>query len=166
MAAGHRMFHFYGGIQDPTPYAWVHPLGDFEEIENAIKSKNSFSSEYKLNLAYFLETWQEIVSKGFTPEWFLFHPDQFFGTDDLKVNIAPQKRRLIEIMDTLGIEEEPHYNDSANAISKERDKARERKQAFFDMQLDVSEEMAKIKEHRATLAWSHGHDSLFTRRID
>ena len=134
MAAGHRMFHFYGGIQDPTPYAWVHPMNDFEEIENAIKSKNFFSSEYKLNLVHFLETWQELVSNGFTPEWFLFHPEQFFGTDDLKVNIAPQKRRLIEIMDTLGIEEESHYNDSANAISKERDKARERKQAFFDMQ--------------------------------
>ncbi len=133
MAAGHRMFHFYGGIQDPTPYAWAYPMTDFEGIANVIKSKNS-SSEYKLDLVHFLETWQEIVSKGFTPEWFLFHPEQFFGTDDLRVNIAPQKRRLIEIMDTLGIEENPNHDESGNAIYRKRDEARERKQAFFDMQ--------------------------------
>jgi hypothetical protein len=134
MSAGHRMFHFYGGIQDPTPFAWVQSMTDFDGIRNALRNWEDTSIGSKLNLNQFLEAWQEIVSKGFTPEWFLFHPEQFFGTDDLQVNIAPQKRKMIEIMDTLGIDDEPLHDESDDRRSKERDKARERKQAFFDMQ--------------------------------
>jgi hypothetical protein len=134
MSAGHRMFHFYEGIHDPTPYAWIYPMTDFEGIENAVRSIEYGSSETKLNLDNFLEAWHEIVSMGFTPEWFLFHPEQFFGTDDLKVNIAPQKRKLIEIVDTLEREDESLPSVSEKLVEKEKNLARERKQAFFDLQ--------------------------------
>jgi len=134
MSAGHRMFHFYGGIHNPTPNAWIHPMNDFESIENAIRTWRGVPRDQKLNLDLFLESWIDIVSEGFTPEWFLFTPEQFFGTDHLQVNIAPQKRFLIEIMDTLGIDSVTNSKLSRENMEKEQNSARERKQAYFDMQ--------------------------------
>lgn len=134
MSAGHRMFHFYEGLHDPIPYAWLYPMDDFENIEKAIRSGDYQSDKYELNLDLFLETWREIVSNGFTPEWFFFLPEQFFGTDPLQVNIAPQKRLLIEIMDTLEIENTTNHMESGEKLDKDQDILRERKQAYFDLQ--------------------------------
>jgi len=134
MSAGHRMFHFYEGLHDPTPYAWIYPMNDFENIENGIRIGKYCSNEYALNLDRFIESWRDIVSKGFTPEWFLYLPEQLFGTDPLQVNIAPQKRFLIEIMDTLGTGSMTSHKETGEKLEKEQDSARERKQAYFDMQ--------------------------------
>jgi hypothetical protein len=128
------MFHFYEGLHDPTPYAWLYPMNDFENIENAVRNGSYQSDKYELNLDLFLDSWREIVSEGFTPEWVFFLPEQFFGTDPLQVNIAPQKRYLIEIMDTLGIENLTSHKESEEESEKDQDSVRQRKQAFFDMQ--------------------------------
>jgi hypothetical protein len=134
MSAGHRMFHFYGGIQDPTPYAWMHPMTNFEEIEESVKTGNYSSGEYRMNIDLFLDAWRQLVSNGFTPEWFLFIPEAFFGTDSIETNIAPQKRALTEIADVLTIYERTKDKDPIQKNIREKNKARERKQAYCDMQ--------------------------------
>ena len=49
------MFHFYGGIEDPTPYAWMQSMTDFEEIEESVKVGKYTSGEYRLNIDLFLD---------------------------------------------------------------------------------------------------------------
>jgi hypothetical protein len=134
MSAGHRMFHFYGGIQDPTPYAWMHPMTSFEEIEESVKAGKYTPSEYRLNIDLFLDTWKQLASNDFTPEWFLFIPEAFFGTDSIETNVAPQKRTLTEIADVLTIYERTKVKDPIQKNIHEKDNARERKQAYCDMQ--------------------------------
>jgi hypothetical protein len=134
MSAGHRMFHFYGGIQDPTPYAWMYPMADFSEIAESVRISTQSSSEYKFNVDFFLDAWKQLISNDFTPEWFLFIPEAFFGTDSIETNIAPQKRTLTEIADVLTIFERTKSKDPGQRTIQEKDKARERKQAYCDMQ--------------------------------
>lgn len=134
VAIGHRMFHFYGGISDPTPYAWIHPMTDYKSIEKALQMEINIHNESQLDLNRYIDSWNTIVSNGFSPEWFLFLPKLFFGKDDSEANIVPKKRNLGKILDVLTIEHKTHHEDIEDVTEETMKIACERKQAYYDGQ--------------------------------
>ncbi len=134
VSIGHRMFHFYGGLSNPTPYAWIHSMTDYESIEKALQTECDIHKEAQLDLIRYLDSWKTIGSNGFTPEWFLFVPKLFFGKDDLEANMVPKKRNLGKILDALTIEHKIHHDDVDKIGKETMNITRERKQAYYDMQ--------------------------------
>ncbi|MGY5881568.1 MAG: hypothetical protein RTV31_15060 [Candidatus Thorarchaeota archaeon] len=128
VAAGHRHFHFYGGITNSTPYSWIHPMSDFKSIKNALQTEIFMHGGHKIDVDRYFDVWKTLVSKTYAPEWFLFVPKTYFGKDD-KV-ISPQIRSLDSLIDTLTIKQ-PTSELSQSEIVKI---ARARKQAYYDMQ--------------------------------
>lgn len=129
VAAGHRHFHFYGGITNPTPYAWIHPMSDFKGIQNALQTETYMHGGHAVDVDRYFDVWKTLVSKTYTPEWFLFVPKTFFGKDDQV--ISPQKRNLDVLIDTLTIKQLTSELSHCEIVKI----ARERKQAYYDMQL-------------------------------
>ncbi len=134
VAIGHRMFHFYGGISDPTPYAWIQSMTDYENIERTLQTERNIFKESQLDLNRYIDSWKAIISNGFTPEWFLFLPKLVFGKDDLEANIVPKKRNLGKILDVLTIEHKTHHEDIEDVTEETMKIASERKQAYYDVQ--------------------------------
>jgi hypothetical protein len=128
VAAGHRHFHFYGGITDPTPYSWIHPMADFKSIRNALQTGTFLHSEYKIDIDRYFDVWKTLVTKTYTPEWFLFIPKTFFGKDDNV--ISPQIRSLDSLIDALTIKQPTSELSQSEIVKIEREK----KQAYYDMQ--------------------------------